>query len=112
MSDPFDDLIAANPAPAAKPSARLDPFEALIAANPPPSDLPAAGLPGDGSAAVGRGIINGVPVVGPYLLGGVNRAVAGIRSLKNDTKFSDEPAQRRDLRRGDREGEPEGHGWR
>ena len=54
------------------------------------TDLPAAGMPGDGAAAVGRGIINGVPVVGPYLLGSVNRAVAGVRSLQNDTKFSDE----------------------
>ncbi|MGV7034841.1 hypothetical protein [Methylobacterium symbioticum] len=53
-------------------------------------DLPAAGLPGDGSAAIGRGIINGIPVAGPYLLGGLNRVAAGIRSLKNDTKFSDE----------------------
>src|SRR3954468_17214729 len=55
-----------------------------------PTDAPAAAEPGDASAAVGRGLIDGVPVVGPYLLGGVNRVAAGIRSLKNDTRFSDE----------------------
>ena len=47
---------------------------------------------GDGAAAVGRGLVNGVPVIGPYLLGGLNRAAAGIRALKNDTRFSDELA--------------------
>ena len=57
-----------------------------------PTDVPAAGGAGDASAAVGRGIINGVPVVGPYLLAGANRAAAGIRALKNDTRFSDELA--------------------
>lgn len=45
---------------------------------------------GDQSAAVGRGLINGIPVAGPYLLGGLNRVAAGVRSLQNDTKFSDE----------------------
>ena len=45
---------------------------------------------GDASAAVGRGIINGIPIAGPYLLGGVNRLAAGVRALQNDTKFSDE----------------------
>ncbi len=56
-------------------------------------DAPAAGMAGDASAAMGRGIINGVPVVGPYLLGGVNRGVAAIRSLQNDTRYSDELAK-------------------
>jgi hypothetical protein len=54
------------------------------------SDAPSAAQAGDEAAAVGRGIIDGVPVVGPYLLGGVNRAVAGIRALKNDSRYSDE----------------------
>jgi hypothetical protein len=56
------------------------------------SDAPTAAEPGDASAAVGRGLIEGVPVVGPYLLAGANRAAAGIRALKNDTRFSDELA--------------------
>ncbi len=30
------------------------------------------------------------PVAGPYMLAGVNRAVAGIRALKNDSRYSDE----------------------
>lgn len=71
-----------------------DPFAEASAAGPklvsvdhdPFADAPT----GSDAAAVGRGLINGVPVVGPYLLGGVNRAAAGIRALKNDTKFSDE----------------------
>ncbi|WP_430913904.1 hypothetical protein [Methylobacterium sp. sgz302541] len=54
------------------------------------TDLPSAGQPGDASAAVGRGIVNGVPVIGPYLLAGLNRGVAGIRALQNDTRYSDE----------------------
>ncbi|MCJ2061404.1 hypothetical protein MKK63_01565, partial [Methylobacterium sp. J-088] len=63
------------------------------ASNPPAAtttDAPAAGLPGDASAAVGRGLINGIPVVGPYALSGLEHAAAGVRSLQNDTKFSDE----------------------
>lgn len=58
--------------------------------SPAVADAPAAGQPGDASAAVGRGMLNGVPIVGPYLLSGAEHAAAGIRSLKNDTKFSDE----------------------
>lgn len=71
----FSDLIPA-------PKADLD-FSDLV---PTKVERPA----GDDAAAVGRGLINGVPVLGPYLLGGVNRAVAGVRALKNDSKFSDE----------------------
>lgn len=53
-------------------------------------DAPAAGLPGDATAAIGRGLVDGVPVVGPYLLGGLNRVAAGVRALKNDSRYSDE----------------------
>ncbi|MDH2313328.1 hypothetical protein [Methylobacterium brachiatum] len=56
------------------------------------TDAPAAAEAGDASAAIGRGLIEGVPVIGPSLLGGVNRAVAGVRALKNDTRYSDELA--------------------
>lgn len=45
---------------------------------------------GDESAAIGRGLISGMPVVGPYLLGGVNRAVAGVRSLQSGKPYADE----------------------
>ncbi|MFK5600260.1 hypothetical protein ACFZ8E_25155 [Methylobacterium sp. HMF5984] len=54
------------------------------------TDAPSSGVAGDGAAAVGRGIIDGVPVVGPYLTAGVNKAVAGVRALQHDTKYSDE----------------------
>jgi len=63
---------------------------AKAATAPEPAPMEASRPAGNDAAAVGRGLINGVPVVGPYLLGGINRAAAGIRSLKNDTKFSDE----------------------
>ena len=82
--DPFADTPA--PAPARLIPVDHDPFTDPASV----SDAPAAGLPGSDAAAVGRGIINGIPVAGPYLLGGVNRAVAGVRSLQHDTKFSDE----------------------
>lgn len=54
------------------------------------TDLPAAGLAGDESAAVGRGLISGVPVVGPALLSGLNKGIAGVRALQNDSRYSDE----------------------
>ncbi|TDR95679.1 hypothetical protein, partial [Enterovirga rhinocerotis] len=43
-----------------------------------------------GSAAVGRGIIDGVPIVGPYLLGGVERGAARVRSWQNGTPYEQE----------------------
>ncbi|KQP50841.1 hypothetical protein ASG40_13015 [Methylobacterium sp. Leaf399] len=83
--DPFADAAPASAGP------RLVPVDHDPFADPATvSDLPTAGLPGDGTAAIGRGIINGVPVAGPYLLAGVNRAAAAVRALKNDTTFSDE----------------------
>jgi hypothetical protein len=34
--------------------------------------------------------MEGVPIVGPYILGGAQRLAAGVRSLQNNTRFSDE----------------------
>lgn len=45
---------------------------------------------GDESAAVGRGIINGIPVAGPAILGGTNKAIAFVRSVQNGTSYTDE----------------------
>ena len=56
-----------------------------------PIDSSAQG--GDASAAVGRGLINGVPVAGPYLLGGLDRVAAGVRSLQQGTRYDDELAK-------------------
>ena len=86
--DPFADAPSAPSSGAKLVPVDHDPFADRASMH----DAPAAGVPGSDAAAVGRGIINGVPVVGPYLLGGLNRAAAGVRSLKNDTKFSDELA--------------------
>lgn len=85
--DPFAEAGPTGPGPRLIPVDH-DPFADPAAVR----DAPAAGVAGDGTAAIGRGLINGVPVVGPYLLAGVNRAAAGVRALANDTKFSDELA--------------------
>ncbi|MBY0298930.1 MAG: hypothetical protein K2X71_23340 [Methylobacterium sp.] len=81
--DPFAD---AAPAAARLVPVDHDPFAAADSV----TDRPSAALPGDGAAAIGRGLINGVPVAGPYLLGGVNRAVAAVRALQNGTTFPQE----------------------
>lgn len=44
---------------------------------------------GGGSAAIGRGLINGVPVVGPALLSGTNKAAAFLRSVKDGIPYSE-----------------------
>ncbi|ACS41684.1 cell wall hydrolase [Methylorubrum extorquens] len=62
---------------------------ASTAPAPVPAADPAAG---DASAAIGRGIINGVPVVGPALLNGLNKGIAGIRSLQSGKPYADELA--------------------
>lgn len=92
---------AADPAPAASLPPVTEPVVdvAPVAPGPAPekpapvaavTDAPAAGAPGDGPAAIGRGIINGIPVVGPYALAGVNRGVAAVRTLQNGTTFPEE----------------------
>ncbi|KQP99998.1 hypothetical protein ASF59_09970 [Methylobacterium sp. Leaf121] len=60
------------------------------ASGPAPAPAPPAPAAGSEAAAVGRGLLNGVPVVGPYLLGGVNRAAAAVRALQNGTTFPEE----------------------
>ena len=40
------------------------------------SDAPSAAQSGDESAAIGRGLIDGVPVVGPYLTAGVDLSLS------------------------------------
>lgn len=53
-------------------------------------DAPAGGFAGDASAAVGRGLVNGIPVVGPYALSGLEHAAAGVRSLQSGEPYADE----------------------
>ncbi|MGY2052417.1 hypothetical protein [Methylobacterium sp. JK268] len=88
----FDDLIPDQAA--TRDGATVQPARVTVVepSRTSPSPGVEAASTGDGSAAVGRGIVNGVPVVGPYLLGGLNRVAAGVRALKNDTRFSDELA--------------------
>lgn len=53
-------------------------------------DAPAAGVPGDASAAIGRGLVNGIPILGPYLMSGLEKGAASVRAIQNDTTYSDE----------------------
>lgn len=81
------------PAPAAGGN---DPWAAFpevqaVQSQPAPAPAPVPATPaGDESAAIGRGIVNGIPVVGPYLLGGLNRTAAAVRTLQNGTTFPEE----------------------
>ena len=43
--------------------------------------------------AFARGVVDGIPVVGPYALAGIDRADAAVRSLANDSRYSDEVAK-------------------
>lgn len=54
------------------------------------TDYPAAGMAGDESAAIGRGIINGIPVIGPSVTGGLNRGIAAIRAMQSGNSYADE----------------------
>lgn len=72
--DPFAD--------APQPSYRLEPVDHdPFAATDPQT--------GDGSAAVGMGLVSGVPVVGPYLKGGLENVAAGVRALSDGSTFAD-----------------------
>ena len=64
--------------------------KAAPAADPAPSPSTPAPANGGAAEAVARGLVDGVPVVGPVVMSAANKLAAGIRSLKNDTKFSDE----------------------
>ncbi|MCC0808066.1 hypothetical protein FPV16_17925 [Methylobacterium sp. W2] len=54
------------------------------------TDYPAAGMAGDGAAAIGRGIINGIPVIGPSITGGLNKGIAAVRSYQSGQPYADE----------------------
>lgn len=41
------------------------------------------------TAAALRGVLNGIPVVGPSIVSGVERAAAGIGALRDDARYSD-----------------------
>lgn len=82
MTDPWAEFTPA--APAGDPWAEFKPVE--MAAPAPVGAIPA----GDGSAAVGQGLVSGVPILGPYLAGGLTNVAAGVRSLQGGTPFADE----------------------
>ncbi|AYO85325.1 hypothetical protein [Methylobacterium brachiatum] len=43
-----------------------------------------------GLNAFARGVVNGLPIVGPYALAGIDRADAAVRAVTNDSRYSDE----------------------
>lgn len=55
-------------------------------------DTPAAPAQpvGDGSAAVGRGLINGIPIAGPTILSGLDKGVARVRSWQSGLPYEQE----------------------
>lgn len=75
MANPFQDLIPAKPA--AKDGD--NPFAHLIPKSSEPMIDGQEG--GDASAAVGANTIDGIPILGPLFMGGVDRLVAGARSI-------------------------------
>lgn len=56
---------------------------------PAPAPEPAKAQGGDASAAIGMGIVDGVPIAGPYLKGGLTNTAAFLRSMKDGTSFAD-----------------------
>ena len=49
---------------------------------------PAAQQPGNAGMAAGRGAIEGIPIVGPYLAAGLDRGIAAERSIHEDVPYS------------------------
>lgn len=62
------------------------------AGDPPPAAKP-TGPVGTAGDAAGQAFINGVPVLGPAVMGGVDRAAALIRSYRDGTPYADELAK-------------------
>lgn len=96
MPNPFDDLDAAYPPPppAAGTGGKAGPFDDLDAIPDPRNAPPAGGQRAKGAGnAFARGVVDGVPIVGPYLLSGIDKADAAVRALSNDTTYSDEAAK-------------------
>jgi hypothetical protein len=65
---------------------------------------------GDGSAAVGANLIDGVPIIGPYLTAGADRLVAGMRAAhlggEKAQSYEDELKHVQDWRKGTNEANP------
>lgn len=80
-------LIEDEPAPKAGPR-----FSGTLIEDEPAPSVPGA-RESRAANATARGIVNGLPVVGPYVLGGIDRADAAVRSLTNDSRYSDEVAK-------------------
>jgi hypothetical protein len=86
-------LPNAPQAPAAQQAAEPNGFDALekIASAADPKAV--EGMPaGDGAAAVGAGIINGIPVAGPYVMDKVQRGLATVRSFQSGQPYEGELA--------------------
>ena len=86
-------LLDAPEAPAGGPQRVTDPdlIRQLNAepevAGPPPERAHGA------LNAAARGLVDGVPIIGPAILGGIDRADAAVRALTNDTRYGDEFAK-------------------
>lgn len=95
MADPdiFADLGLQSPTtgkkrPEAPSAPAIDIFSDLgLDLKPSPEAKATGDLP---AVALASGLLNGVPIVGPALLGGAQRAAAGLESVASGTKYADE----------------------
>lgn len=56
----------------------------------PPADEPQPAVPSPGATSVASGFIEGIPIVGPYIKSGVEKAAAKARSIRDNTSYEDE----------------------
>lgn len=70
--------------------------DAPVAGAPEAKALTSGGRADGALNAAARGLVDGVPVVGPYLLSGIDKADAAVRAATNDSRYSDEAAKARD----------------
>ena len=81
---------AGGPAPSAAPGG-FDPAEfAAFKANQTTAET---GRETGAMNAAARGLVDGIPVAGPYILGGIDRADAALRSYQGGTGYGDELAK-------------------
>ncbi|MFF9549419.1 hypothetical protein [Methylobacterium fujisawaense] len=78
--DPFTAKGATTPSSAKLVPVDFDPF----------TEAGSDGRERGAANAFARGVVDGIPVVGPYALAAIDRADAAVRSLTNDSRYSDE----------------------
>jgi len=103
MSNWWDEapLATDSPAPASADNQEGAWWEAAPVAGPVALATPDAPARSDGREhgsmnAAARGFVDGIPIAGPALLGAIDKGDAIVRSVTNDTKYSEEAARAAD----------------